>query len=231
MRAQTEHKSKTLFVMLMSILVLWSREADTQTESGQAEVKEHPGDAYPLDFCPVSGLKLAEADKPAVVTHEGREIRFCCEGCPKKFEQDPAAYLKKIDAAVIKQQLPHYPLKTCIVMKDEPLGGDMGEPFNLVHKNRLVRFCCEGCVEEFQKKPDPYMAELDQAVIDKQKESYPIDTCVVSGQGLDSMGGAVEFVHANRLVRFCCEGCAHVFRKDPVKYMAKISAPDEKAEE
>ncbi len=163
MRTQTEHSAKTLFVILMSILALCSYEAGAQTEPGKAEVKEHPGDAYPLDFCPVSGLKLAEVDKPAVVTHEGREIRFCCEGC----------------------------------------------------------------AEEFKEKPDPYMAELAQAVIEKHKESYSIDKCVVSGEGLDSMGGAVEFVHANRLVRFCCEGCAHVFRKDPVKYMAKISAPKE----
>ena len=55
--------------------------------------------AYPLDTCVVSGEKLGEMGAPVVIQHEGREVRFCCRSCVKKFKQDPAKYLKKIDEA------------------------------------------------------------------------------------------------------------------------------------
>jgi len=32
--------------------------------------------------------------------HEGREIKFCCEGCDDEFKTNTAKYLKKFDAAV-----------------------------------------------------------------------------------------------------------------------------------
>ena len=41
----------------------------------------------------------------------------------------------------------------------------MGEPVNLVDRgsNRLVRLCCEGCVEAFKEEPAKYLAKLDEA--------------------------------------------------------------------
>jgi hypothetical protein len=37
--------------------------------------------------------------EPVVITHEGREVRFCCPACVAKFKKDPAPYLKKLDDA------------------------------------------------------------------------------------------------------------------------------------
>jgi YHS domain-containing protein len=54
---------------------------------------------YPLDVCVVSGEKLGEMGKPAVIQHEGREVRFCCPACVDKFKKDPAKYLKMLDEA------------------------------------------------------------------------------------------------------------------------------------
>ena len=36
---------------------------------------------------------------PIVITHEGREVRFCCAGCVPKFKAEPAKYLAMLDAA------------------------------------------------------------------------------------------------------------------------------------
>ncbi len=58
-----------------------------------------PQKDYPLDVCVVSGEKLGSMGKPAVITHEGREVRFCCAACIPKFKEDPARYLKKLDEA------------------------------------------------------------------------------------------------------------------------------------
>lgn len=58
--------------------------------------------AYPLTTCVVSGEKLGEMGKPAVIQYEGREVQFCCASCEKEFKKDPAKYLKKIDEAAKK---------------------------------------------------------------------------------------------------------------------------------
>ena len=69
----------------------------------------------------------------------------------QRFHADPKAFLAKIDQQMIEQQLPSYPLDTCMVSGDK-LGGDMGKPVNIIYKNRLVRFCCPDCVPDFKKE-------------------------------------------------------------------------------
>lgn len=54
---------------------------------------------YTLTTCIVSGDKLGGMGEAVVVTREGREIKFCCKGCIKDFDKDPAKFLKKIDEA------------------------------------------------------------------------------------------------------------------------------------
>jgi YHS domain-containing protein len=63
-------------------------------------------------------------------------------------------------------------------------------------------------------KVDPAMAKLIA--------EYPLDTCVVGGEKLGSMGAPADIMHEGRLVRFCCSSCEDEFKKDPAKYLAKI---------
>ncbi len=191
------------------------------------EGPEALGDPYPLATCPVSGLVLGAMGPPIVMMHEGREVRFCCTKCIAKFEADPAGYLAKIDRQIIEQQLPAYPLTTCPVSL-EPLGS-MGEPVDYVYNNRLVRFCCKGCLRGFKKDPAPVLAALDKAVIAEQLADYPSDTCPISGEKLGSMGEPIDYVVANRLVRFCCTGCVSAFYKNPAPHLAKLSKTHGKA--
>ncbi len=63
----------------------------------------------------------------------------------------------------------------------------------------------------------------------KAKDAYPLTTCVVSGEGLDSMDGPYIHVYKeegkpDREVRLCCKGCLKKFAKDPAKYLAKLDA-------
>ena len=116
---------------------------------------------YPLDTCIVTGEKLGADEPPVAYQHEGRAITFCCKDCIKKFNADPAKYLKKLDEAIIAKQKPAYPLDTCVV-SGEKLGG-MGEGVDYVHNNRLVRFCCKGCVPKFKENPAVFLAKIDEA--------------------------------------------------------------------
>ena len=81
--------------------------------------------------------------------------------------------------------------------------------------------------------PTPAAPSTDPAAspsIAVAKESYPLTTCVVSGEPLEGgMGGPVDYIHKeagkpDRLVRFCCKACIAEFKKDPAKYLAKIDA-------
>jgi YHS domain-containing protein len=199
--------------------------ASTLLAGGEEAMTTRKGDAYPLDVCPVSGQKLGSMGDPIIhVTAEGREVRFCCDGCPKKFTAEPAKYLAKIDEKIIAAQTAFYPLHTCAVSGEELV---KGEAVDYVYGNRLVRLCCHDCERGVKRSPDKVLAKLDEAVVARDKKIYPLKTCIISG---DTLGdGAVDFVFANRLVRFCCGGCKKKFEKDPTGNLAKIDAGMKKA--
>jgi YHS domain-containing protein len=175
---------------------------------------------YPLDYCVVSGDALGTMGKPVSVEFEGREIRFCCDSCVKKFKADPQSYLKLIDEAVMKAQRPLYPLGTCVV-DGKPLGET---PVEFLHQYTLVRVDRDACRQALEADPKKPLAALDAAAIAKQRPTYPLDTCVVTGEKLGGMGDPVDYVYRGRLVRFCCSGCIRTFEKDPASYLKRIAA-------
>ncbi|VAX37006.1 hypothetical protein MNBD_PLANCTO03-277 [hydrothermal vent metagenome] len=186
----------------------------------------HTAEAVPYmaDTCPISGQPLGSMGAPVVREYDGREVRFCCKSCIKKFENAGKDGWKKLDAIMIEDQLPFYPVSTCLV-SGEPLVED-GEDIAVdrIYNGRLVRFCCKSCVKDFLKNPEPTMMMLDAAVIAQQGKHYPLKTCVVSGEELGGMGEPYELVVGNRLVRLCCDGCEKKLLADPVKYLEPLNA-------
>mgnify|MGYP005708739487 CR=1 FL=1 len=55
-------------------------------------------------------------------------------------------------------------------------------------------------------------------------DSYPLTTCVVSGEALGSMGEPIVINHEGTTVKFCCDGCIDDFKADPAPYLAKLAA-------
>lgn len=69
---------------------------------------------------------------------------------------------------------------------------------------------------------------MDPEVMAAMKASYPMETCVVSG---DDLGGGdmepFDYIHkqdgkADRLVRFCCKDCLRDFKGDPEHYLGML---------
>ncbi len=185
---------------------------------------ESKGDLYTLATCPISGKLLGSMGDAIVKEYDGREVRFCCNGCVGKFEADKKAGFKKIDEELVKAQVHYYPLDTCII-SGNPLVED-GEDIsiNYVYKNRLVRLCCTGCIKMFNKDAAAHLKKIDAAIVMKQREHYPLEICVVAKGPLGSMGEPVEIIAGNRLVRFCCAGCKPEFKKNPAQYLTVIDA-------
>ena len=59
------------------------------------------------------------------------------------------------------EKLKPYTLKTCIVSGDKL--GEMGEPYVYEYKGREIKFCCKGCLKDFNKEPDKYIKKIEEA--------------------------------------------------------------------
>ena len=57
---------------------------------------------------------------------------------------------------------------------------------------------------------------------DAPAKPYPLKTCIVSDNDLDSMGEQTSIVHEGRVLKFCCQPCVGKFQKNPAKYLAKL---------
>ncbi len=176
---------KTLQIMAIAVLMSVIGAAPSLAQCGMGGHGSHQGhqqhDAapsvslatsiatYPLNYCLITGEALGSRGDPVIRTYNGHQIKFCCDKCPAKFEQDQEMYLKKLDDAIIAAQKADYPLDKCVV-SGEKLGG-MGEPYDYVYNNELVRFCCGGCVPKFQQDPEKYMKKLHKSSGNKTARS------------------------------------------------------------
>lgn len=214
--------SLCLFVAASSVAIA-QHEGHDHGSAGKTPQARFSGDPYLLDTDAVSGEKLVALEKQIVIEHEGRELRFNSEESARAFRSAPAGYVADVDAALVRLQLPFYPLETCPVSGEKL--GEMGAPVDSVYRNRLVRFCCEDCKSKFLADPDKVIAKLDEAVVAAQGPKYPLATCVVSGDELGgAMGEPIDYVVGNRLIRLCCKGCKKQIAKDPLSFLAKLDA-------
>ena len=74
--------------------------------------------------------------------------------------------------------------------------------------SQYVYVCCEGCMNEFSKTPDTFVAKMSK---EERAAITPNTTCPVSGEPV-SKDKVVEF--EGRKVYFCCEHCVEKYKKD-----------------
>jgi YHS domain-containing protein len=122
----------------------------------------------------------------------------------------------------------------------------MGTPIKLLIDNQPLYLCCKGCVEQVAKDPLAYLPKKD-AVRPQRSESpsrgsSPVarakagdqamieaqQVCPVTGASLGSMGKPIKVTVKGETVFLCCRGCEQAIRKDPDKYLAKLSTAGQK---
>ena len=54
-----------------------------------------------------------------------------------------------------------YPLDVCVVGGEKL--GSMGKPVVIQHEGVIVKFCCKGCIEDFEEDPKKFIAKLEAA--------------------------------------------------------------------
>ena len=66
-------------------------------------------------------------------------------------------------------------------------------------------------------------AKADNKDESKAAETYPLTTCVVTGEKLGSHGDPHVIQHEGTTVKFCCPPCEDDFKKEPAKFLAKLT--------
>jgi len=87
-------------------------------------------------------------------------------------------------------------------------GGPVSEKFRAEYKGQFVYMCCEGCLTEFNKNPESYVAKLSK----EDQEAIKInELCPISKEPINK-NLSVEF--EGRKIYFCCEHCVEGYKKD-----------------
>jgi len=73
-----------------------------------------------------------------------------------------------------------------------------------------------------KKTETTVQAPAAETVADATADTYPLTTCVVSGEKLGSMGDPYVIQHQGTTVKFCCKSCLKDFNKEPEKYISMI---------
>jgi hypothetical protein len=74
-----------------------------------------------------------------------------------------------------------------------------------------------------------FAADKATAAEAKNAKPYPLKTCIVSDEALDSMGKPYVFVHEGQEIKLCCKGCLKDFNKEPAKYLKKMAEAEKNA--
>lgn len=78
-----------------------------------------------------------------------------------------------------------------------------------------------------EKKADDGKADTEAAAA----KPYTLDTCLVSGEELGSMGDPYVFVHEGQEIKMCCKKCLKKFNADPDKYIAMLNKGETASED
>lgn len=112
-----------------------------------------------------------------------------------------------------------YPLDQCVVC-DSDL--DENSEF-LDFDGREIRVCGNlDCGAQFSNETDRWMAEVDQKIVEQEKPFYPLTTCVVTGDSLETVG-AVDFILFNRLFLLSGETSCDAVQENPEKYFSLLN--------
>lgn len=104
------------------------------------------------------------------------------------------------------------PQTYCPVME-----GKIDKDVYIDYQGQRVYFCCPSCKEKFKENPEKYFEKI-------QKEGVLLESvqkkCPVMGGDIDKK---VFTDYKGRRIYFCCGGCIEKFKKNPEKYLRKIT--------
>lgn len=108
---------------------------------------------YPATTCPISEESLDSMGGTTWVVVGNTLVGLCCGGCEADVRAEPQKYIDWVNALTIEKQKPGYTSTLCPVEHNKL--GTAGVDY--VYAGKLIRFCCEDCIKEFEKNPQKYL--------------------------------------------------------------------------
>lgn len=175
--------------------------------------------------CPISERPV-DASSPTV-TIDGKTVAVCCNRCMGKIEaMDADGKAGVLATATPAPEAREIVLARAYLLPTCPLSGkgidDMGKAATKRIGDRDVMVCCPPCFKRVEGDRAKYDAKIDEQIIKRQRPTYPLDTCIMSGRPLGE--DRVDLVWGNRLVRLCCGRCVIAFKDQPAKHLKALDA-------
>jgi YHS domain-containing protein len=87
-----------LFALAAPFAAAQSTASVTPPPAAAKPADKGPAKPYPLKICLVTDSDLDSMGDEVSFVYQGREIKFCCKPCEKKFLRAPEKYLAKLAA-------------------------------------------------------------------------------------------------------------------------------------
>lgn len=160
--------------------------------------------------CPVMG---GEIDPKVSINFQGQKVFFCCAGCGKKFQNEPATYEAKLKAEFTQQV-------HC------PVDGKPISPTISLEKEGATYFCSEQCREKF--KGDPAYAPAAFPAVGVlaagPTTAEDIVTCAVAGQ-IGKRREMISLVYQGKVYFAHSSACINRFKVNPAVHAQRAAEP------
>lgn len=99
--------------------------------------------------------------------------------------------------------------KMAVTNKECPVsGGKVNPQYRTEYNGQYVYVCCQGCLDEFKKDPEKFVAKMSK----EDREAIKTNAlCPMSKEAITSRDFWVE--ENGRKVYFCCAGCKASYEK------------------
>ncbi|MCW1913232.1 YHS domain-containing protein [Luteolibacter sp. GHJ8] len=97
------------------------------------------------------------------------------------------------------------------------------KPVFLLIASIALASCAAKAPEAAAATPESAARSKKVAKKEPKPKSYPLKTCLVTGDGLDDMDERVTTVYEGQTFEFCCKPCLKKFNKNPGKYVKALA--------
>lgn len=68
----------------------------------------------------------------------------------------------------------------------------------------------------------PDLPGLSDQPISTRFKPYPLEDCLITGEGLESKGGTITRYYQGQELKICCKSCENAFKANPQVFMEKL---------
>jgi len=165
--------------------------------------------------CPVMGNEI----DPLVFTdYKGQKVFFCCKGCDKKFDANPAKYLPKLKKSYTRRV--HCPVT----------GNAISPVVSLEENGRSIYFCCKSCIRKYQAEPGRYADALRPEVgvlaygATLQEDIVRCPVCPADSAEYRRVDVKTA-VHEGKVYFLSSDACLKEFNANPARYAKLPEGP------